>query len=268
MSNNHLNQQEDHLIYIAATNNNETANFASAILSYGYELKIFDNVDDLIKTSIEQEPDALIVDRDATEGQLAESVMQVLYKEGKPFFPIVMISSKNDFTERLHAVRADIDGFFIKPINIPALIDRINEKVARKKIPAYRILVVDDDLVLGEFYQVMLNLARMHVKVINDPTKILEELPQFQPELILMDMYMQNCTGAEIANLLRQNNLYLDVPIVFLSSEDNIEKQVNAIETGADYFLTKPIDPDNLISVVTSRAERYRTIRKSTGTGL
>ncbi|MGZ3237433.1 MAG: response regulator, partial [Burkholderiaceae bacterium] len=84
----------------------------------------------------------------------------------------------------------------------------------------------------------------------------------FKPDLILMDMYMPSCTGAEIAKLIRQNNTYVNIPLIFLSGDDNIDRQVSAIETGADNFLTKPIDPENLISIISSRVQRYRTLRQ------
>jgi DNA-binding response OmpR family regulator len=73
---------------------------------------------------------------------------------------------------------------------------------------------------------------------------------------------MPQCSGIEMAKLIRQNNHYLDIPIVFLSSETETEKQIGALETGADEFLTKPIDPEKLISSIAARAERYRNLRK------
>jgi len=71
---------------------------------------------------------------------------------------------------------------------------------------------------------------------------------------------MPVCNGLEMAQIIRQNNRYLDIPIVFLSSET--QKEMLAIETGADDFLSKPIDPEKLISTIASRAERYRNLRK------
>jgi diguanylate cyclase (GGDEF)-like protein len=54
---------------------------------------------------------------------------------------------------------------------------------------------------------------------------------------------------------------YVSLPIVFLSVEANFERQLTAMGLGGDEFLTKPIMPAHLISVVASRVERYRTLR-------
>ncbi|MGZ5818980.1 MAG: response regulator [Burkholderiaceae bacterium] len=255
-------QENGPLLYLASSNGVDTDAFVSALHLYGYEIKSFHRAEDLAKAISEQEPHLLILDCDTDHGRLAEAAMKARATSHEAFFPVIMISSDDNFEKRLEAVRANVDGYFIKPVDIAALSDRIDDKISRRKIHAYRILAVDDDVLLSEFYQAVLSLAAMQVKVLNDPSQILDALSSFQPDLILMDMYMPACTGAEIAKLIRQNNTYLNIPLIFLSSDDNIDRQVSAIETGADNFLMKPIDPENLISIISSRVERYRALRK------
>jgi PleD family two-component response regulator len=93
------------------------------------------------------------------------------------------------------------------------------------------------------------------------------QLVEFAPDLILMDMYLPDCTGLELAAVIRQQASYVSVPIVFLSAETNLQKQLQAMELGGDDFLTKPIAPEHLVSVVTARASRSRIVRSiSSGT--
>ncbi len=84
---------------------------------------------------------------------------------------------------------------------------------------------------------------------------------EFSPELILMDLYMPQCGGNELAELIRQQETYIGTPIVFLSAENNIEKQLSAMQHGADDFLTKPIITNHLVAAVSSRADRFRKLR-------
>jgi len=88
----------------------------------------------------------------------------------------------------------------------------------------------------------------------------MEALADFKPELILMDVYMPVCSGLELARLIRQQEAYLGIPIVFLSSETNLEKQFTAMRMGGDDFLTKPIQEQHLVSSVAVRAERARLL--------
>src|SRR5262249_22669772 len=82
----------------------------------------------------------------------------------------------------------------------------------------------------------------------------------FNPELILMDMYLPGCTGDELAKVIRQTDAFMSVPIVFLSVERDFDRQLSAMFKGGDEFLTKPILPAQLVSVVTTRVERYREL--------
>jgi DNA-binding response OmpR family regulator len=262
MENSNNEQENRPLIYLVTDNSDDSRIFASELAKAGYDIKPFHTADDLGKAIAVQDPDVLLLDCDADKGRLPEAAMQARGAKKDIFYPVVMMSSEDLFEKRLAAVRANVDGYFIKPVDIAALSNRIDDKLSRRKISAYRVLAIDDDVLLSEFYQAVLSLAAMQVKVLNDPSQILEALSSFRPDLILMDMYMPACNGAEAAKMIRQNNTYFDIPIIFLSSDDNIENQVDAIETGADNFLTKPIDPENLISIITSRVERYRELKK------
>jgi diguanylate cyclase (GGDEF)-like protein len=110
-------------------------------------------------------------------------------------------------------------------------------------------------------YEAVLHGAGMEVKVLHKITDMLQVLGEYRPELILMDVYMSDYDGIDLARLIRQDNMYLDVPIVFLSSESDFEKQLHAIESGGDEFLNKPILPAHLVSALSSRVVRYRALR-------
>jgi diguanylate cyclase (GGDEF)-like protein len=87
------------------------------------------------------------------------------------------------------------------------------------------------------------------------------ELADFQPDLIILDMYMPACTGTELAKVIRHNDRYVSVPIIYLSAEDDLDKQLDAMSEGGDDFLTKPIKPRHLITTVRNRAARARNLK-------
>jgi diguanylate cyclase (GGDEF)-like protein len=83
-----------------------------------------------------------------------------------------------------------------------------------------------------------------------------------KPELVILDMYLPGCTGAEVARLIRQEDAFVGIPIIFLSQEKERAKQLRAIESGGDDFLTKPVDPHRLAHLVRTRAGRTRSMRR------
>jgi diguanylate cyclase (GGDEF)-like protein len=86
-------------------------------------------------------------------------------------------------------------------------------------------------------------------------------LLEFKPDLILSDMNMPGCNGIELARAIRQIEAYSGIPIVFLSSETDSDLPFHAMRVGGDEFLSKPIKADHLISAVSARAGRMKTIR-------
>lgn len=245
------------LVYLYFPDIDAGQQLAATLELYQHEVLCFTEADELQSAIMVRMPQALVMDVDSPAGMAARKKMgnRVISN-----FPIIYISAVDNFTQRLAAVREGAAGYFLKPLDVEALSAKIDEKIARNEVLAYRILVVDDDELLASYYDAILSSAGMHVKAINDPSEILESLKKFKPELVLTDLNMPVCNGLEMAQIIRQNNRYIDIPIVFLSTE--VQKQMTAIETGADDFLGKPIDPEKLISTIASRAERYRNLRK------
>ncbi|PXX43826.1 response regulator [Undibacterium pigrum] len=254
----HMNESDYRsLVYLYFPDDETARQLAATLAMHHHEVVCFDAADELQSAIVVRAPQALVMDIDSPAGQIARKKMgnRVISN-----FPIIYISAIDDFMQRLAAVREGAEGYFLKPLDADALSARIDEKIARNEVMAYRVLVVDDDEMLASYYEAILSSAGMHVKAINDPVEVLDALKKFKPELVLTDLNMPVCNGLEMAQIIRQNNRYLDIPIVFLSSDT--QKEMLAIETGADDFLSKPIDPEKLISTIASRAERYRNLRK------
>ena len=245
------------LVYLYFPDKEAGQRLAEALALLHHEVLCFDEADELQSAILVRAPQALVIDIDTPGGQRARVKMGNRVISA---FPFIYVSAVDEFSQRLAAVREGADAYFLKPLDADALSAKIDEKVAKNEVLGYRILVVDDDEMLAAYYEAILSSSGMHVQSINDPSEILDSMKKFRPELVLTDFNMPVCSGLEMAQIIRQNNRYLDVPIVFLSSET--QKEMTVLETGADDFLSKPIDPEKLISTVASKAERYRNLRK------
>jgi len=137
------------------------------------------------------------------------------------------------------------------------LIERI---LAEQHTQAYRVMIVDDDIALSEHFRLVLMSAGMEVLAINQPKDIIASLTAFRPDLILMDMHMPDYSGPELAAVVRQYDTWFSLPIVYLSAETDLDKQIAALGRGADDFLTKPITDAQLIAAVRVRVARSRQL--------
>lgn len=250
------------LVFLVEDDPDLAQDLALQISCFGYSVQLFKNLDDLPAAIQTNRPAAIVMDVVFPEDGLAgPKLMAEIQAETEPPLPVLFISSRQDLMARLQAVRAGGQAYLSKPINIGELIDVLDELTVSQVPEPYRILIVDDDRMVAQCYALTLEQAGMTTWVVNNPLQVMGPLVEFRPDLILMDMYMPGCTGMELAAVIRQQAAYVGIPIVFLSAETDVNKQLAAIELGGDDFLTKPIQPLHLIASVTPRAGRSRLVR-------
>lgn len=250
------------LIYLVHDNALVAKDIAGQLQYFGYEVVVIAELARLQEYIDRRIPAAVVMDLGFPAGILAGAAEVARIKKANAHrFAVIFISTRSNFEARLATVRAGADGYFSKPLDMVALIDRLDALTVREETLPFRILIIDDDLATAEHSAAVLRDAGMEVKVLEKISSMLGTLGEYRPELILMDVYMPDCNGIDLARLIRQDNMYLDVPIVFLSSETDFQKQLDAIESGGDDFLTKPIQPAHLVSALSSRVMRYRGLR-------
>lgn len=235
---------------------------ARELKSYGYRVCTAASPAAAVEIHSKQEIDVAVIDGDVfPDGpSAAAKAVQDARDGNETSCPVVFVTEKKDLQTRLAIVRASVESYLPKPVESARLIDAIDGLRHGGEAEPYRVLVVDDDMVMAEFVSAVLRDAGMISETVTDPTTILEVIQEFAPELVLMDLYMPECTGPEIASIIRQEDAFAGVPIVFLSGEQDRTKQLNAMGFGGDDFITKPIQPPFLIKAVRTRAKRFRTI--------
>lgn len=229
---------------------------------FGHTVDYFKRIDEF-KSAILEEPDAIVLMNiefpdDSLGGiNMINEVQGVLDKPIR----VIFISAHDSLEIRLGAVRAGSLDYFTKPINSSELIDSIDLLASTQPQEPFRVLIVDDSAALLSFHSAILQQAGMTVRTAQDPMNIMDSLLELDPDLILMDLYMSACSGVELAKVIRQLDNFVSTPIVYLSSEDDFNTQLEAMSLGGDDFLVKPIEPQQLISAISSRIVRARMLR-------
>lgn len=229
---------------------------------FGYEVSVFNNLDDFQRAVPAISDAVVLMDFNFSGGcRSGVCVIQEIQRGRDIPLQVVFLTAHSEFRSRLEAVRAGSVAFFSKPVNIGSLIDKLDSLTTRSISAPYHVLIVDDSEPLTTYYSTILEQAGMKVRVINNPLDVMVPLYEHIPDLILLDIYMPECNGLELAKVIRQLDAFVSVPIVFLSAESDIDKQLSAMDLGGDDFLTKPIQPEHLISSVASRIQRSLTLR-------
>lgn len=190
--------------------------------------------------------------------------MEILGKveEVRCSLPLIFLSRDNSIGTRLKAVQAGGQSFIIKPLDYTLLLQSIDSLTERALVEKFRVLIIDDQKSLSDYYASILESAGFEVMTVNNPQHgLMPALTDFVPDLILLDLYMPYCNGQDLAGIIRQMDNLLSVPIIFLSAEASSNLQLRAMSTGADAFLTKPVSSDDLLLTVQSRIKRGRALR-------
>ncbi len=122
----------------------------------------------------------------------------------------------------------------------------------------YRILVVEDDRSQALFAEAILRGAGMQAEVVAVPEQVMATIERFDPELVLMDLHMPGASGTTLTAQIREHPRFAQVPVVFLTGDQDPERQMEALEHGGDDYILKPVRPRHLIAAVQNRVRRAR----------
>jgi len=148
------------------------------------------------------------------------------------------------------------------PVELAALIRRLRDQVVvttprtAERVP--RLLVVDDDPNIRELLTQELTEAGYQVRVATNGREALVEVRRERPDLVVLDVMMPEMNGFDVAAVLKNDPLTMDIPIVILSIVQDRER---GIRIGVDRYLTKPIDTDLLFREVGSLIEQKKSHR-------
>jgi len=211
----------------------------------------------------EYAPDVLIVGQSHL-AQLHELVEMAAKKRarGAARVACIALTREADAHLRYSALRAGADRVLGSPDG-PMLAAALAEIEADRRQAPIRVLVVDDDRSQIAFCAAALRYRGMDIRACMKSAEVLRDVLAFRPDVLLLDLYLGDGNGIELAQQLRELPELVNLPIVFLSGEQDLEQRCDAIRLGGDDFLTKPVKPRHLVAMVESRARRARQLGRA-----
>ena len=108
-----------------------------------------------------------------------------------------------------------------------------------------RVLVVEDDEEIAQTLQRSLRMEGYEVRTAGDGVTALDEAHAFLPDLVVLDLGLPRLDGIDVAKTLRESD---DVPILMLTARDALEARVEGLDAGADDYLVKPFERQELLA--------------------
>lgn len=113
-----------------------------------------------------------------------------------------------------------------------------------------KILIVDDEPDLVETVRFSLEMEGYQVLVSHNGEEGLSQAKKESPDLILLDLMLPKLDGYKICRLLKFDERYKHIPILMLTAKTQEKDKLLGMETGADEYMTKPFDMDQLMEKV------------------
>jgi DNA-binding response OmpR family regulator len=108
-----------------------------------------------------------------------------------------------------------------------------------------RVLVVEDDAEIAQVLQRSLRMEGYEVRIAGDGEVALDMAAEYNPDLVVLDLGLPKLDGVEVARRLRTAD---DVPILMLTARDGVEARVEGLDSGADDYLVKPFERQELLA--------------------
>ncbi len=125
---------------------------------------------------------------------------------------------------------------------------------------APRVLVVEDDEDIAQALLRSLRMEGYEVRASSDGQQAIEDGHHFAPDLVILDLGLPRVDGLDVARSLREND---DVPILILTARDALESRVEGLDAGADDYLVKPFERQELLARMRALLRRRpRAVRR------
>ena len=229
----------------------------------GFQVRFRANLAEVRASLAQSErPVALIIDLDhVSDSPSSLEQIKALKQLLAPETPLLFLADRGDITARIEAVETGGSGYFIKPVDVPLLLETLDERVL--KTPNHRILIVDDALLAAREIARWLESRGMITQVLAQPLQILQAIANFRPNLLLLNLDLRETDGLTLAQAIQQHELLHELPMILLSERDSSGERLSTTSLSGETLLGKTLNPELLLAAVTKRLrQRHMLYRK------
>lgn len=133
----------------------------------------------------------------------------------------------------------------------------------QEKQALQKVLVIDDEENIIEFIKLGLRYEGFQVESAPDGEQGIVAAQRINPELIILDVMMPGIDGMEVCQRLRSNPTTRDIPILMLTAKDEVRDRITGLDAGADDYLTKPFDFDEMLARMRAILRRQKRTRSN-----
>jgi pilus assembly protein CpaE len=121
-----------------------------------------------------------------------------------------------------------------------------------------RVLLIDDEQFYFKLIRKSLKESDYEIEYAQSGSEGLAKVPGFNPELLIVDLKLPGMDGFEVLERLRRDTKFSHIPVIVITAKDELSEKLKAFELGADDYLVKPFQPEELAARIGILARRGR----------
>jgi DNA-binding response OmpR family regulator len=176
--------------------------------------------------------------------------------------PVLIMTSRDQLSDRVAVARLGGRAFLQKPVAPEQLFQAMMQVLEVHPHSDYQVLIVDDDLEICAIVKILLEPWGVRVTALSDPRSFWHVLEHSAPDLLILDIAMPNFSGLDLAQVVRNDMRWSELPILFLSAHRDTETVRQVFTVGGDDYVSKPIVDAELIARVLNQLERSPVRRR------
>src|SRR4030043_175835 len=197
-------QPSDRLVYLVTSDSYFAAHLSQQIIHFGYNLQHVRDFKNLSNAVADPNSVAVMLDISAYSNQPHNNdIFEEIGALQHPSVNFIFTSDQDDQIIRLKSIRAGGIAFFTKPINIVALIDKL-DSLNKNNLSSHpsKVLIIEDQNAVANYYKMVLKMSGLDAQIATNLGSVLEQMREFHPDLILMNTFLSEINADDLARVI------------------------------------------------------------------
>lgn len=193
----------------------------------------------------------------------AQALADAPFMRSSAFLPVIYLSNTDSFDLRYRLAKSQAGGFFVRPVELPMLAERIERQMAETdQIQRGRVLVVGDDIDAVGRYQTLLRESGLEAMAITKPEECFVRLAEFRPDVMLMDTQAGRYSSEILTRTIRLQPEWQDVPVIHLRSRSADDARTVESMGDLDDVMSRSVSDRQLVRSVQMRCSRTQRVKR------
>ncbi|MBF0274136.1 MAG: response regulator [Nitrospinae bacterium] len=230
----------------------------------GFQILTAKNGEEAVEIALLEKPDLITMDINMPIMNGYEACHAMRTNLITKDIPIIILTSNNTQEEREKGFEVGAIEYFTKPFTKGYLRNYISHLLASSsKTRVEKVLVADDSLICRNIFSSVFTKYGYEHEIVDNGKAVLDLLERgFNPSTILLDYQMPVMNGFEVCKILKQDERYRNIPIIIVTGSSEKDDVLKALKIGADDYLIKPFDGDELIARIETHIRSFSLLDK------